>query len=94
MRHLDGSALNCPGIVTGPWTGQPLADVLPAAARTAFLERYEAAAAGAPQWFDYRTPEGTRDYRVQMAPLRDGGDAVVRVVVVIQDATEERAAQS
>ena len=90
VLHAEGAAFPQHGLSVVGWRGRQMRELLPPAAIDVLMPRYRAALAGTPQSFDYRTSDGTRTYRVQIAPLRDADGKVTSVVAVLQDTTERR----
>jgi PAS domain S-box-containing protein len=86
--HVEGGAFAAHGLRTESLIGQTIEHVLPAEAVDILLPRYEAALAGEPQAFEYRTQDGTRLYLVQLVPVPDDAGAIGSVVAVMQDVTD------
>jgi PAS domain S-box-containing protein len=88
ILHVEGDAFAAHGLQTEAWIGQTIEHVLPTEAVAILLPRYDAALAGEPQAFEYRTHDGTRQYLVQLVPVPGGAGAIGSVVAVMQDVTD------
>ncbi|HTU97756.1 MAG TPA: EAL domain-containing protein [Solirubrobacteraceae bacterium] len=88
ILHVEGNAFAAHGLRIDSWIGQRIDEVLPAEAVPILAPRYDAAFAGAPQSFEYRAQDDTREYVVQLVPVPDAAGIIGSVVAVMQDVTE------
>jgi PAS domain S-box-containing protein len=91
MRIVDaeGSAFSRHGVPLDQAIGSPFTELLPAEARSTFVDHFRAALAGEPQSFDHWSTNRQYGYWVRIAPIDRREDAAGReVVAVLHDITE------
>lgn len=88
VLHIQGDAFSRHGISIDGWVGRRLDELLPAEIADVLLPRYRDALCGVAQAFDHHTLDGTRTYRVQIAPIPDSDGHIASAVAVMQDITE------
>ena len=88
ILHAEGVAFDQRGYAVEDWLGRQLSEVLPARSLAALEPRYRAALEGVQQSFEYRSPETSSVFSVQITPARGEGGAVSSAVAVMQDITD------
>jgi diguanylate cyclase (GGDEF)-like protein/PAS domain S-box-containing protein len=86
--HAEGVAFDQRGYAVEDWPGRPLSEVLPAGSLAELEPRYRRALEGVQQSFEYRSPNASSVFSVQITPVRASDGAVSSVVAVMQDITD------
>jgi diguanylate cyclase (GGDEF)-like protein/PAS domain S-box-containing protein len=86
--HAEGVALDQRGYSVEDWAGRHLSELLPAGSLAELEPRYRAALEGVPQSFEYRSPDASTVFSVQITPARARDGEISSVVAVMQDITD------
>jgi diguanylate cyclase (GGDEF)-like protein/PAS domain S-box-containing protein len=93
MLSVGGGALSAVDGRTRSLVGRRLDEFLDEESRGVLEPMLRRALDGEEVTLDFRTPRSARDLEVGASPYRDAGGAIVGIIVVARDVTEERAAE-